>query len=40
VVLPAIDDLIKAVWETAKKSDVINFESFKRRAKDRPPEVA
>lgn len=40
VVLPAIEDLIKAVWETAQKSDVIDFESFKRRAKDKPSEVA
>lgn len=40
VVLPAIDDLIKAVWETAQKSEVIDFESFKHRAKDKPSEVA
>lgn len=40
VVLPAIEDLIKAVWETAQKSEVIDFESFKRRAKDKPSEAA
>lgn len=40
VVLPAIEDLIKAVWETAEKSKVIDFESFKRRAKEKPLEVA
>jgi len=40
VVLPALKDLIKAVWETAKKSEVIDFESFKKRAKDKPSKVA
>ena len=40
IVLPALKDLIKAVWETAKKSEVIDFESFKKRAKHKPPKVA
>jgi hypothetical protein len=33
IVLPPISDIIKAVWENAKNSKVIDFESFKRRAK-------
>jgi hypothetical protein len=36
IVLPLISDVIKAVWETAKKSKVIDFDSFKRRAKAEP----
>lgn len=40
VVLPTIEDIIKAVWETARKSEVIDFESFKCRAKDKPLEAA
>lgn len=40
IVLPLISDIIKAVWESAKKSKVIDFESFKRRAKAEPSEAA
>jgi DNA-binding transcriptional MerR regulator len=40
IVLPPISDIIKAVWETAKNSKVIDFESFKRRAKAEPSEAA
>lgn len=40
IVLPPIADIIKAVWETAKKSKVVDFESFKRRAKVEPTEAA
>lgn len=40
VVFPPLEDLIKEIWETAKKSKVIDFESFKRRAKARPADVA
>lgn len=40
VVLPAIEDIIKAVWKTAESSKVVDFESFKRRAKDKPSEAA
>lgn len=40
VVLPSISDIIKTVWETAKKSKVIDFESFKQRAKVKPFDVA
>lgn len=40
IVLPPISDIIKAVWETAKKSKVVDFESFKRRAKAEPSEAA
>lgn len=40
VVLPSISDLIKTVWETAKNSNFIDFESFKQRAKIKPSKVA
>lgn len=40
IVLPLISDIIKAVWESAKKSKIIDFESFKRRAKAEPSEAA
>lgn len=40
IVLPPISDIIKAVWENAKNSKVIDFESFKRRAKAEPSEAA
>ncbi len=40
IVLPPISDIIKAVWETAKNSKVIDFESFKRRARAEPSEAA
>ena len=40
IVLPPISDIIKAVWENAKNSKVIDFESFKRRAKAGPSEAA
>jgi len=33
LVLPPIANIIKAVWETAKKSKVVDFQSFQRRAK-------
>jgi DNA-binding transcriptional MerR regulator len=40
VVLPQISDVIKEIWKTAQKSKVINFESFKQRAKVKLDEVA
>ena len=40
IVLPPISDIIKAVWGSAEKSKVIDFESFKRRAKAEPSEAA
>jgi DNA-binding transcriptional MerR regulator len=40
VVLPPRGNLIMAVWEAAKKSNVIDFESFKQRAKEIPDKVA
>jgi hypothetical protein len=33
VAIPTLNDIVKAVWETAKRSNVIDFESFQRRAK-------
>lgn len=40
IVLPPIADIINAVWETAKKSKIIDLESFKRRAKADPTDEA
>ncbi|NDJ18569.1 MerR family transcriptional regulator [Myxacorys almedinensis] len=40
VVFPPLEDLVREIWETAKKSEVIDFESFKRRAKAKPANVA
>ncbi|MBD2341833.1 MerR family transcriptional regulator [Calothrix sp. FACHB-156] len=36
IILPPISDIIKGIWETAKKSKIVDFESFKRRAKAEP----
>jgi hypothetical protein len=33
VAIPTLNDIVKAVWDTAKRSKVIDFESFQRRAK-------
>ncbi|MFN6570495.1 hypothetical protein [Dendronalium sp. ChiSLP03b] len=40
VVLPPISNVIKAVWKTAKESKIIDFESFKQRAKATPTSAA
>ena len=40
IVLPPIADIIKAVWETAKESKIVDFESFKQRAKAEPASAA
>jgi DNA-binding transcriptional MerR regulator len=40
VVLPARGSLIMAVWDTANKSNVVDFESFKERAKESPKQAA
>jgi len=39
VVLPAISDVINEVWNAAKKSTGIEFESFKQRAKAKSTEA-
>ena len=36
LVLPPLSNLIQDIWDAAKTSTVINFESFKQRAKARP----
>jgi DNA-binding transcriptional MerR regulator len=33
VAIPTLNDIVKAVWHAAKTSKVIDFESFRRRAK-------
>jgi DNA-binding transcriptional MerR regulator len=40
IAIPPLSDIIEEVWKTAKKSKVIDFESFKRRAKAEPSEAA
>lgn len=40
IVLPPLSDIIKEIWKNAQKSKVIDFESFKRRAKADPSEAA
>ena len=34
--IPPLSDLIKEIWETARSSKVIDFESFKQRVKIHP----
>jgi DNA-binding transcriptional MerR regulator len=36
IVIPALVDIVNEIWETAQNSNVIDFESFKFRAKARP----
>lgn len=40
LVLPPLSNVIKEVWEAAKQSEIIDFESFKRRAKAMPSEAS
>lgn len=40
VVLPAFADVIDDIWKNAKRSKVIDMESFKRRAKAQPSDAA
>ncbi|MEO0827203.1 MAG: MerR family transcriptional regulator [Cyanobacteria bacterium J06642_9] len=40
LVLPPLSDVIQDIWDAAKASDVINFESFKERAKALPAEAS
>jgi hypothetical protein len=32
-VIPTLTEIVDEVWEAARKSEVIDFESFKQRAK-------
>ncbi|WP_035991708.1 MerR family transcriptional regulator [Leptolyngbya sp. KIOST-1] len=36
IVIPALVDIVNEIWETAQNSNVIDFESFKVRAKAKP----
>ena len=40
LVLPPLSDVIKEVWEAAKQSEIIDFKSFRKRAKTMPLEVS
>jgi DNA-binding transcriptional MerR regulator len=40
IVIPQLANLIKDVWEAAIKSKVVDFESFKQRAKGKPDQAA
>jgi hypothetical protein len=40
VALPTRDYLIHTVWEAAEKSNIVDFESFKKRAKEKPANAA
>ena len=33
LVIPALTEIVNEIWEAAKKSEVIDFASFKQRAK-------
>ncbi|MGP1387075.1 MAG: MerR family transcriptional regulator [Thainema sp.] len=40
VVLPPLSDVIRDVWQAAQESDVVDFASFKRRAKASPAQAS
>lgn len=40
LVLPPLSEVVNEVWEAAEKSNVVNFESFKQRAKANRTKVA
>lgn len=40
IVIPQLSCLIKDVWNAAKKSNIVDFESFKQRAKAKPNKAA
>ena len=36
LVVPAFKDIVNEIWDTAKHSELINIEDFKRKAKNKP----
>ena len=40
IIIPSLCEVVNEVWQAAEKSEVIDFESFKQRAKARPLPVA
>jgi DNA-binding transcriptional MerR regulator len=40
VVLPSLSDIISEVWKAAHSCNIVNIDSFKRRAKVKPSEIA
>lgn len=36
VIIPSISSVVDDVWKAAEESSIINFESFKQRAEDKP----
>lgn len=40
LVVPAFEDIVNEIWDTAKNSKVIDIEKFKRKAKNKPELVA
>ncbi len=40
IIIPQFASIIQEIWKEAKKSSIVDFESFKQRAKAKPIEVA
>lgn len=40
IVIPALQDIVKQVWEIAERSQIVDLKEFKKRAKAKPAKIA